>query len=71
MKRPHVLLALSALTVLACRACNSSPDAREQAPRSSHLIRLWSQCPLRTELRGMPRHQRNGGATIALRDPVS
>ena len=71
MKRPHVLLALSALTVLACAACNSSPGhpgtGSEVIPPDQVVefnVLYGQNCA------GCHGTSGNGGATIALRDPV-
>src|SRR5437899_7690073 len=71
MKRPHVLLALSALTVLACAACNGSPGrpspGAEVIPPDQIVefnILYGQNCA------GCHGTSGNGGATIALRDPV-
>src|SRR6266849_2796599 len=71
MKRPHVLLALSALTVLACAACNSSPGrpgTGSEVIRPDQVVEfnvLYGQ-----NCAGCHGTSGNGGATIALRDPV-
>ena len=71
MKRPHVLLALSAFTVLACAACNSSPGrpgtGSEVIPPDQVVefnVLYGQNCA------GCHGTSGNGGATIALRDPV-
>src|SRR5216683_2071067 len=71
MKRPHVLLALSALTVLACAACNSSPGrpgTGSEVIAPDQVVEfnvLYGQ-----NCAGCHGTSGNGGATIALRDPV-
>src|SRR5713101_2950495 len=71
MKRPHVLLALSALTVLASAACNSSPGrpgtGSEVIPPDQVVefnVLYGQNCA------GCHGTSGNGGATIALRNPV-
>jgi mono/diheme cytochrome c family protein len=71
MKRLHVLLALSAYTVLACAACNSSPGrpgTGSEAIPPDQVVEfnvLYGQ-----NCAGCHGTSGNGGATIALRDPV-
>jgi cytochrome c oxidase cbb3-type subunit 3 len=71
MKRPHVLLALSAFAVLACAACNSSrgrPGTGSEVIPPDQVVEfnvLYGQ-----NCAGCHGTSGNGGVTIALRDPV-
>jgi cytochrome c oxidase cbb3-type subunit 3 len=71
MRRPHALLALSAFSVLACTACNSSPgrpgpNSEVVAPDQVLAFNvLYGQT-----CAGCHGASGNGGATSALRDPV-